>query len=121
MQTEKSLRESEAAEYVYQLCFTLSYLHTKRVIYRDMFGEFYEYTDFGSLAENQQLFLIIGKSPFDSQTQHEAIRRIRSIQLTFPIETSSDLRDFITKLLHQNPTDQLPLKDADMLHSMFRY
>ncbi|CAF3181643.1 unnamed protein product [Rotaria socialis] len=78
MQTEKSLRESEAAE-------------------------------------------IIGKSPFDSQTQHEAIRRIRSIQLTFPIETSSDLRDFITKLLHQNPTDQLPLKDADMLHSMFRY
>ncbi|CAF3862199.1 unnamed protein product, partial [Rotaria sp. Silwood1] len=37
---------------------------------------------------------------------------IRSIELTFPIRTSSDLRDLITKLLRGNSTDRLPLKDV---------
>jgi hypothetical protein len=44
------------------------------------------------------IFKIIGKPPFDSQTQHETIRMIRSIELTFPTGTSSDLRDLITKV-----------------------
>ncbi|CAF1684860.1 unnamed protein product, partial [Adineta ricciae] len=56
--------------------------------------------------------MIIGKPPFDSQTQHETIRMIRSIELTFPTGTSSDLRDVITKLLRRNPSDRLPLKDV---------
>jgi hypothetical protein len=42
---------------------------------------------------------ILGKPPFDSQTQHETIRMIRSIELTFPLTTSSDLRDLITKVI----------------------
>ncbi|CAF4653564.1 unnamed protein product, partial [Rotaria sp. Silwood2] len=46
MQTEKTLCESEAAEYVYQLSYTLNYLHTKRVIHQDMFGEFDEYENY---------------------------------------------------------------------------
>ncbi len=54
---------------------------------------------------------------------------IRSIELTFPTGTSTDLRDLITKvnevfekieisflflfqLLRRNPTDRLPLKDV---------
>ena len=45
-----------------------------------------------------QSFQIIGKPPFDSQTQHETIRMIRSIELTFPSGTSADLRDLITKV-----------------------
>jgi len=56
--------------------------------------------------------MIIGKPPFDSQTQQETLRMIRSIDLTFPAGTSSDLRDLITKLLRRNPTDRLPLKDV---------
>lgn len=56
--------------------------------------------------------MIIGKPPFDSQTQHETIRMIRSIELTFPNGTSTDLRDLITKLLRRNPSDRLPLKDV---------
>ncbi|CAF5185413.1 unnamed protein product, partial [Rotaria magnacalcarata] len=56
--------------------------------------------------------MIIGKPPFDSQTQHETIRMIRSIELTFPTGTSPDLRDLITKLLRRNPADRLPLKDV---------
>jgi len=41
---------------------------------------------------------IIDKSPFHSQTPHEPIRMIRSIELTFPVGASSDLRDLITKV-----------------------
>ncbi|CAF2336374.1 unnamed protein product [Rotaria sp. Silwood2] len=37
---------------------------------------------------------------------------IRSIELTFPIRTSSDLRNLIMKLLRGHPTDRLPLKDV---------
>ncbi|CAF3633858.1 unnamed protein product [Rotaria sordida] len=156
MQTEKILRESEAAGYVYQLCNALNYLHTKRVIHRGIFILLYEYkyykliySDFGWSAESTSTCkrttlcgtldylppemlngngydekidlwclgvltyeMIIGKPPFDSQTQHETIRMIRSIELTFPTGTSGDLRDLITKLLRRNPTDRLPLKDV---------
>lgn len=48
---------------------------------------------------------ILGKPPFDSQTQHETIRMIRSIELTFPSTATSDLRDLITKVnkfLHES-------------------
>ena len=45
---------------------------------------------------------IIGKPPFDSQTQHETIRMIRSIELAFPSGTSADLRDLITKVKREN-------------------
>ncbi|CAF0756325.1 unnamed protein product [Rotaria sordida] len=144
MQTEKILRESEAAGYVYQLCNALNYLHTKRVIHRIL-----KLADFGWSAESTSTCkrttlcgtldylppemlngngydekidlwclgvltyeMIIGKPPFDSQTQHETIRMIRSIELTFPTGTSGDLRDLITKLLRRNPTDRLPLKDV---------
>ncbi|CAF0781439.1 unnamed protein product [Rotaria sp. Silwood1] len=161
MQTEKILRESEAAGYVYQLCNALNYLHTKRVIHRGIFILLYEYKYYkliycryqtrkysnwkiwhfkirrttlcGTLDylppemlngngydEKIDLWclgvltyeMIIGKPPFDSQTQHETIRMIRSIELTFPVGTSADLRDLITKLLRRNPADRLPLKDV---------
>jgi len=157
MQTEKNLRESEAAGYVYQLCNALNYLHTKRVIHRDikpeniLIGKYsiLKLADFGWSAESTSTCkrttlcgtldylppemlngngydekidlwclgvltyeMIIGKPPFDSQTQHETIRMIRSIELTFPTGTSPDLRDLITKLLRRNPTDRLPLKDV---------
>ncbi|CAF3730814.1 unnamed protein product [Adineta steineri] len=164
MQTEKVLRESEAAGYVYQLCNALNYLHTKRVIHRDiisivvdikpeniLIGKYgiLKLADFGWSAESTSTCkrttlcgtldylppemlngngydekidlwclgvltyeMIIGKPPFDSQTQHETIRMIRSIELTFPTGTSTDLRDLITKLLRRNPADRLPLKDV---------
>ncbi|CAF3717078.1 unnamed protein product [Adineta steineri] len=161
MQTEKVLRESEAAGYVYQLCNALNYLHTKRVIHRSiivdikpeniLIGKYgiLKLADFGWSAESTSTCkrttlcgtldylppemlngngydekidlwclgvltyeMIIGKPPFDSQTQHETIRMIRSIELTFPTGTSTDLRDLITKLLRRNPTDRLPLKDV---------
>ncbi|CAF0788426.1 unnamed protein product [Adineta steineri] len=161
MQTEKVLRESEAAGYVYQLCNALNYLHTKRVIHRSiivdikpeniLIGKYgiLKLADFGWSAESTSTCkrttlcgtldylppemlngngydekidlwclgvltyeMIIGKPPFDSQTQHETIRMIRSIELTFPSGTSTDLRDLITKLLRRNPTDRLPLKDV---------
>ncbi|CAF3563319.1 unnamed protein product [Rotaria sordida] len=161
MQTEKILRESEAAGYVYQLCNALNYLHTKRVIHRGilyyikpeniLIGKYsiLKLADFGWSAESTSTCkrttlcgtldylppemlngngydekidlwclgvltyeMIIGKPPFDSQTQHETIRMIRSIELTFPTGTSGDLRDLITKLLRRNPTDRLPLKDV---------
>ncbi|CAF3649042.1 unnamed protein product [Rotaria sordida] len=52
---------------------------------------------------------IIGKPSFDSQTQYETIRMIKSIEITFPTGgTSADLRN----LLRRNPADRLPLKDA---------
>ncbi|UJR33683.1 hypothetical protein I4U23_021112 [Adineta vaga] len=164
MQTEKTLRESEAAGYVYQLCNALNYLHTKRKyqIYNDyividikpeniLIGKYgiLKLADFGWSAESTSTCkrttlcgtldylppemlngngydekidlwclgvltyeMIIGKPPFDSQTQHETIRMIRSIELTFPTGTSPDLRDLITKLLRRNPSDRLPLKDV---------
>ncbi|CAM4747953.1 unnamed protein product [Rotaria magnacalcarata] len=142
MQTEKVLRESEAAGYVYQLyikpeniligkysilkladfgwsaeststckrttlCGTLDYLPPE-MLNGNGYDEKIDLWCLGVLTYE----MIIGKPPFDSQTQHETIRMIRSIELTFPTGTSPDLRDLITKLLRRNPADRLPLKDV---------
>ncbi|CAF0749101.1 unnamed protein product [Adineta ricciae] len=168
MQTEKTLRESEAAGYVYQLSRILNLLVLevrldnpinlcKNHVIVDikpeniLIGKYgiLKLADFGWSAESTSTCkrttlcgtldylppemlngngydekidlwclgvltyeMIIGKPPFDSQTQHETIRMIRSIELTFPTGTSPDLRDVITKLLRRNPSDRLPLKDV---------
>lgn len=157
MQIEKTLKENEAAGYVYQLCNALNYLHTKHVIHRDikpeniLIGKYgiLKLADFGWSAESTSTCkrttlcgtldylppemlngngydekidlwclgvltyeMILGKPPFDSQTQHETIRMIRSIELTFPSTATSDLRDLITKLLRRNPAERLPLKEV---------
>ncbi|CAF4529747.1 unnamed protein product, partial [Rotaria sp. Silwood2] len=128
MQTEKILRESEAAGRILvglqkvhrhakilfclfrrrtTLCGTLDYLPPE-MLNGNGYDEKIDLWCLGVLTYE----MIIGKPPFDSQTQHETIRMIRSIELTFPTGTSADLRDLITKLLRRNPTDRLPLKDV---------
>ncbi|CAF1459397.1 unnamed protein product [Rotaria sordida] len=59
------------------------------------------------LYENSYDEKIIGKLTFYSQTQHEIIRMIKSIELTFPTGEHQ-----IIFLLRRNPADRLPLKDV---------
>ncbi|CAF4200500.1 unnamed protein product, partial [Adineta steineri] len=55
---------------------------------------------------------IVGKPPFDSQTQQDTIRLIRTNDLSFPSHTSSHARDLISQLIRRNPLDRMPLNEV---------
>ncbi|CAF0996715.1 unnamed protein product [Adineta steineri] len=56
--------------------------------------------------------MIVGKPPFDSQTQQDTIRLIRTNDLSFPSHTSSHARDLISQLIRRNPLDRMPLNEV---------
>jgi len=89
------------------LCGTLDYLAPEMLDYRG-YDEKIDLWCLGVFTYE----MIIGKPPFDSQTQQETIRLIRSINLTFLSTTSNEARDFIKSLIQRNPNDRLPLKDV---------
>lgn len=41
---------------------------------------------------------IVGKPPFDSQTQQDTIRLIRTNELSFPLNVSNHARDLISQV-----------------------
>ncbi|CAF1667268.1 unnamed protein product [Adineta ricciae] len=56
--------------------------------------------------------MIVGKPPFDSPTQQDTIRLIRTIDLSFPPNISQHARDLISQLIRRNPQDRMPLNEV---------
>ncbi len=57
--------------------------------------------------------LSTGHAPFESsKSRQETYRKIVSIDLKFPKYMSSDIKDFISKLLIRNPKNRMSLSDA---------
>ncbi|CAF3455991.1 unnamed protein product, partial [Rotaria sp. Silwood2] len=56
--------------------------------------------------------MIVGKPPFDSQTQQDTIRLIRTNELSYPSTISNNARHIISQLIRRNPLDRMPLNEV---------
>ena len=55
---------------------------------------------------------LVGKPPFETQTNQDTYRRITSLQYDFPAYVSEGARDLIKSLLKINPKHRLPLEQV---------
>lgn len=55
---------------------------------------------------------LVGKPPFESQSNQDTYKRITQLQYTFPPYVSGGAKDLIRKLLQRNPRHRLPLDDV---------
>lgn len=56
--------------------------------------------------------LLVGKPPFESQSNNDTYRKIVSCHVPFPNYVSDGARDLVLKLLQKAPSDRLALKDV---------
>ncbi|CAF5008377.1 unnamed protein product, partial [Rotaria sp. Silwood1] len=109
-------------DYVYcgrekQTCFIVAY----KILFKAPFKNSKMLQQVKREIEIQSSLKLLVNHHLIVNTQRETIRMIRSIELTFPIRTSSDFRDLIMKLLRGNSTDRLPLKDVAKYTSINLY
>lgn len=96
------------------LCGTLDYLPPEMIE-----GQLHdERVDHWSLGILMYEFLV-GKPPFEAETNTDTYRRITKVDLHFPPFVSEGARDLISKLLRHNPKHRIDLKDA-MEHPWIR-
>ncbi|XP_076824536.1 aurora kinase C-like [Clavelina lepadiformis] len=89
------------------LCGTLDYLPPEMVV-----GKHHdENVDLWTLGILCYEFLV-GKPPFESQTNQDTYRRITTLQYQFPPHVSDGARDLIKRLLKISPKQRLPLDDV---------
>nr|CAB3224784.1 aurora kinase [Phallusia mammillata] len=62
---------------------------------------------------------LVGKPPFESQSNQDTYKRITQLQYTFPPHVSDGAKDLIRKLLQRNPRHRLPLDDV-MAHEWIK-
>ena len=55
---------------------------------------------------------LVGKPPFESETDQDTYKRIINIDLRFPSHVSAPARDLVTRLLRKSPEQRLPLEDV---------
>ena len=55
---------------------------------------------------------LVGKPPFESETDQDTYKRIINIDLRFPSHVSGPARDLVTRLLRKSPEQRLPLEDV---------
>jgi len=55
---------------------------------------------------------LVGRPPFEADSQQATYRRIARVDLHFPASVPLDARDFITKLLKKKPEERLALCDV---------
>ncbi|KAK3085302.1 hypothetical protein FSP39_001294 [Pinctada imbricata] len=89
------------------LCGTLDYLPPEMVEGRSHD----EKVDYWSLGILMYEFLV-GKPPFEAETNTETYRRITKVDLHFPSYVSEGARDLVSKLLRHNPNQRINLKEA---------
>jgi len=86
------------------MCGTLDYLPPEMIE-----GSLHdEKVDLWSLGVLTYEFLV-GKPPFEAESNNETYRRICKIDLRFPPHVTEGARDLVTKLLRKNPADRLSL------------
>ncbi|KAL3860234.1 hypothetical protein ACJMK2_010388 [Sinanodonta woodiana] len=92
------------------LCGTLDYLPPEMIEGR----HHDEKVDLWSLGVLCYEFLV-GKPPFENESQAETYRKIAKVEFTFPSYISEKARDIISQLLRHDPGKRLPLEQV-MLH-----
>lgn len=55
---------------------------------------------------------LVGKPPFETQTNQDTYKRIVTVDLRFPSHVSASARDLVVKLLRKNPTDRIALENV---------
>ncbi|XP_068120583.1 aurora kinase A [Hyperolius riggenbachi] len=89
------------------LCGTLDYLPPE-MIEGKMHDEKVDLWSLGVLCYE----FLVGKPPFEAETNQETYRKISKVDLQFPPYVSEGARDLIIKLLKHDPNQRLPLKDV---------
>ncbi|GFO26191.1 Aurora kinase a-a [Plakobranchus ocellatus] len=89
------------------MCGTLDYLPPEMVEARSH----NECVDLWSLGVLCYEFLV-GKPPFEAETNAETYRRICKVDLQFPGFISAGAKDLISKLLRHDPKARLPLTEV---------
>jgi len=86
------------------MCGTLDYLPPEMIE-----GSLHdEKVDLWSLGVLTYEFLV-GKPPFEAESNNETYRRICKVDLRFPDHVTEGARDLVTKLLRKDPADRLSL------------
>merc|ERR1719319_1578185 len=88
------------------MCGTLDYLPPEMIE-----GEMHdEKVDLWSLGVLTYEFLV-GKPPFEAESNNETYRRITRVDLRFPPHVTQGAKDLITKLLRKEPNQRLSLDE----------
>ena len=89
------------------MCGTLDYLPPE-MINGDTHDERVDHWALGVLTYE----FLVGKPPFEAQSNQDTYKRIVSIDLRFPPHVSSQARDLVIRLLRKNPADRIALEDV---------
>ena len=89
------------------MCGTLDYL-APEMIEGHMHDERVDHWALGVLTYE----FLVGKPPFESESNNETYRRITRIDLKFPPYVSEGARDFVTKLLRKEPSQRISLEEC---------
>jgi len=89
------------------MCGTLDYLPPEMIE-----GAMHdEKVDLWSLGVLTYEFLV-GKPPFEAESNNETYRRITKVDLRFPAHVSTEAKDLISRLLRKEPNDRLTLDEV---------
>eukprot|EP00092_Neocalanus_flemingeri_P002438 GFUD01002608.1.p1 GENE.GFUD01002608.1~~GFUD01002608.1.p1 ORF type:complete len:392 (-),score=79.93 GFUD01002608.1:401-1576(-) len=89
------------------MCGTLDYLPPEMIE-----GAMHdEKVDLWSLGVLTYEFLV-GKPPFEAESNNETYRRITKVDLRFPTHVSTEAKDLISRLLRKEPNERLTLEDV---------
>lgn len=86
------------------MCGTVDYLPPEMIENRS-YNEKVDYWCVGVLCYE----LIVGKPPFETNSQQATFDRIKKVDIRYPQFMSSPARDLVSKLLRYNPDDRLPM------------
>lgn len=86
------------------MCGTVDYLPPEMIENR-LYNEKVDYWCVGVLCYE----LIVGKPPFESNSQNSTFERIKKVDIEWPKFMSHLAKDLISKLLKYNPNDRLPM------------
>jgi len=89
------------------MCGTLDYLPPE-MIEGHMHDERVDHWALGVLTYE----FLVGKPPFESESNNETYRRITRIDLKFPPYVSEGARDFVIKLLRKEPSQRISLEEC---------
>jgi len=89
------------------MCGTLDYLPPEMIE-----GAMHdEKVDLWSLGVLTYEFLV-GKPPFEAESNNETYRRITKVDLRFPVHVSTEAKDLISRLLRKEPNERLTLSEV---------
>jgi len=89
------------------MCGTLDYLPPE-MIAGDPHDERVDHWALGVLCYE----FLVGRPPFESDSQSETYRRIQSVTFTYPPHVTDGPRNLISKLLKRIPRERMPLTDV---------